>query len=229
MQVTSTIAIVAYQGVLADETEAFRFVLSRIPGSHLVTVGERRGTVAGPGGAQVVEARFDEIGNPDVVAVPGGLGCHRHVEIARWLRSIEPRWLLASSTGSALLASAGMLRDVSAATHWLASSILEDHGAHPSPDRLVIAGHIVTCTGRASALDAGLVVARSAGGSGLVDHIIAELAEYREEAARATASRRGRRRHRRAAAPRAPLGDMTVGDTPVVMLELEEVTPRGRR
>ena len=228
MPVTSTIAIVAYQGVLADETEAFRFVLSRIPGSHVVTVGERRGTVAGPGGAQVVEAMFDEIGNPDVVALPGGLGCHRHVEVARWLRSIEPRWLLASSTGSALLAAAGMLRDVSAATHWLAGSILEKHGAHPSPDRLVIAGHIVTCTGRASALDAALVVARSSGGDELVDQIVTELAEAREEAARATPTRR--RRHRRHAAPRRVIaGDVALGDAPIVMIELDDVAPRGRR
>jgi transcriptional regulator GlxA family with amidase domain len=228
MPVTSTIAIVAYQGVLADETEAFRFVLSRIPGSHVVTVGERRGTVAGPGGVQVVEAMFDEIGNPDVVALPGGLGCHRHVEVARWLRSIEPRWLLASSTGSALLAAAGMLRDVSAATHWLAGSILEKHGAHPSPDRLVIAGHIVTCTGRASALDAALVVARSSGGDELVDQIVTELAEAREEAARATSTRR--RRHRRHAAPRPVIaGDVALGDAPIVMIELDGVAPRGRR
>jgi transcriptional regulator GlxA family with amidase domain len=227
MPVTSTIAIVAYQGVLADETEAFRFVLSRIPGSHVVTVGERRGTVAGPGGAQVVEAMFDEIGNPDVVALPGGLGCHRHVEIARWLRSIEPRWLLASSTGSALLAAAGMLRDVSAATHWLAGSILERHGALPSPDRLVIAGHIVTCTGRASALDAALVVARSSGGSELVDHIVSELAQAREEAARA--STRRRRHRRRVAAPRVPMGDITIGDAQIVMIELDDVAPRERR
>jgi transcriptional regulator GlxA family with amidase domain len=227
MPVTSTVAIVAYQGVLADETEAFRFVLSRIPGCHLVTVGERRGTVAGPGGAQVVDAAFDEIGNPEVVALPGGLGCHRHAEIARWLRSIEPRWLLASSTGSALLAAAGMLRDVTAATHWLAGSILEHHGAHPSPDRLVVAGHIVTCSGRASALDAALVVARSSGGEALVDHIAAELASVREEASRKTSRRR--RFRRRTPSPRPPLGDLTIGDTPVVMLELEDVAPRGRR
>jgi transcriptional regulator GlxA family with amidase domain len=228
MPITSTIAIVAYQGVLADETEAFRFVLSRIPGSHLVTVGERRGTVAGPGGVQVVDASFDEIGNPDVVAVPGGLGCHRHVEIARWLRSIEPRWLLASSTGSALLAAAGMLRDVSAATHWLASSILEQNGAHPSPDRLVVAGHIVTCTGRASAFDAALVVARSSGGGELADRIVADLAEYREEAKRTKTSSR-RRRHRRTPAPRFAIEDMTMGDAPVVMIDLDDVAPRGRR
>ncbi len=228
MPVTSTIAIVAYQGVLADESEAFRFVLSRIPRSHLVTGGERRGTVAGPGGTQLVDARCDEIGDPDVVAIPGGLGCHRHAEIAHWLRSIEPRWLLASSTGSALLAAAGMLRDVSAATHWLAGSILERNGAHPSPDRLVIAGHIVTCTGRASALDAALVVARSSGGGELVDRIVADLAQFCEEATRAKTGR-VRRRHRRSPAPRSALADMTMGDAPIVTIELDDVAPRRRR
>ena len=228
MPVSSTIAIVAYQGVLADESEAFRFVLSRIPGTHLVTVGERCATVGGPGGAQVIEARFDEIGNPDVVAVPGGLGCHRHLEIARWLRSIEPRWLLASSTGSALLAAAGMLRDVSAATHWLAGSILERHGAHPSPDRLVVAGNIVTCTGGASAFDAALVVARSVGGSALVDHIVADLAELREEDARKTATSGWRRRRRGGPSQPTALRNVTIG-APVVMIELDSDTAARRR
>jgi transcriptional regulator GlxA family with amidase domain len=93
---------------------------------------------------------------------------------------------------------------------------------------LVIAGHIVTCTGRASALDAALVVARSSGGSELVDHIVTELAEAREEAARA-ASKRRRRHRRRVAAPRVPMGDITIGDAQIVMLELEEIAPRERR
>jgi transcriptional regulator GlxA family with amidase domain len=229
-----TMAIVAYQGVLADETEAFRFVLSRIPGTRVVMVGERLGTVAGPGGAQVVDATFAEVGAPDVVVVPGGLGCHRSIEIAVWLRSVQPRWLLASSTGSALLATAGLLRDVSAATHWLAASILERHGAHPSPERLVVAGHIVTSTGRASAVDAALVVARSFGGDALVEHIVHELAELREEVVPVTPHPRRRHLRRRprwavtidAASDGAP--DAGFDDGPVMMIELEELVSPAR-
>lgn len=226
MNVTSTIAIVAYQGVQADETEAFRFVLSRLPGARVVTVGEHRGEVGGPGGAQTIDARFDEIGRPEVVAVPGGLGCHRQYALAAWVRTIEPRWLLASSTGSALLATAGLLRDMTAATHWLAGSILERHGAHPSPDRLVVAGPIVTCTGRASAYDAALVVARSYGGADLVRQILAELAEVREELERPPTRRSWRRRPRpcppRALRPPDP-------DDLLIMVELEETESATRR
>ena len=54
-------AIVAYQGVLADESWAFRDVLSKIPGARVLTVGAAIGTVAGPGGAQQVVATFDDV------------------------------------------------------------------------------------------------------------------------------------------------------------------------
>lgn len=220
MNVTSTIAIVAYEGVLADETEAFRFVLSRLPGARVITVGDRPGAVGGPGGAQLIEAGLHEIGQPEVIAVPGGLGCHRQVGIAAWLRTVEPRWLLASSTGSALLATAGLLRDATAATHWLAGSILERHGAHPSPDRLVVAGPIVTCTGRASAYDAALVVARSYGGADLVQRILAELAAIREELERPPSRRSSWRRRRRSCPPRA-LRPPDPSEL-LIMVELEE-------
>ena len=54
------VAIVAYQGVLADESWAFRDVFARVPGARVLTVGHRLGIVGGPGGAQGVEATFDE-------------------------------------------------------------------------------------------------------------------------------------------------------------------------
>ena len=43
------VAIVAYQGVLADESWVFREVLSKIPGARVLTVGDAIGVVAGPG------------------------------------------------------------------------------------------------------------------------------------------------------------------------------------
>ena len=44
---TLRIAIVAYQGVLADESWAFRSVLSRIPGAR-VAHGRRLGSASSP-------------------------------------------------------------------------------------------------------------------------------------------------------------------------------------
>jgi putative intracellular protease/amidase len=113
---TPRIAVIAYQGVLADESHAFRDVFRRVPGAEVVTVGERIGIVAGPGGTQVVAATFRDIGRVDVVAVPGGLGSHHHPDIGWWIMAAEPTWVVASSTGSALLAAAGLLRGRTAAS-----------------------------------------------------------------------------------------------------------------
>jgi transcriptional regulator GlxA family with amidase domain len=171
------VAIVAYQGVLADETHAFRAVLGRAPGTHLVTVGERRGVVAGPGGAHVVDATYDDVRRAAVVVVPGGLGSHRHPEIAAWTLAVRPDWVLTSSTGSALLAAAGLLRGRTAATHWLAGPLLERHGARVSADRVVVDAPYVTCAGLCSTYDAALHVVGRIWGAAVVERIRAELAE----------------------------------------------------
>lgn len=174
MHAGSTAAIVVYQGVLVDETEVFRFVLDRLPRFRVVTVGTARGAFPGPGGVETAEATLDEIGNPEIVAVPGGIGCHRRTEIANWLQTVSPAWILASSTGSALLAAAGLLGGATAATHWLAGPLLERHGAHPSREQVVVDGSIVTCAGATSAFRAALVIAEAYGGPELVDRIRAE-------------------------------------------------------
>lgn len=184
MDAGSTCAIVAYRGVSADEAEIFRFVLSQIPGFRTVVVGTALGQVPGPGGAQLVDATFDQISNPEIVAVPGGVGTDRHPEIADWLRHVSPRWLLASSTGSTLLAAAGLLDDATAATHWLAGPLLEHYGAHPSHERLVIDGPVITCSGGPAAFQAALIVARTYGGAELVTRIGATAAAARQDRAR---------------------------------------------
>ena len=207
--------------MLADESEAFREVLSLVPGARVVTVGEALGMVAGPGGAQQVVATFDELDRADVVVVPGGLGTHRHPEISAWLRRIQPRFVLASSTGSALLAASGLLRGRTAVTHWLAGPLLERHGVTVSNARLVVDGPYVTCSGLASAFDAAFVVARHVGGPSLVREIRDQLRTHTgplpvprdpPSAGGATTWRRGRRR-------RAPAPGM-------VEVELEEHAPR---
>src|ERR1700754_1770221 len=132
MDASSTTAIVAYRGVSADEAEIFRFVLSQLPGFRTVTVGTALGQAPGPGGVQTIDATIDDVADPQIVAVPGGVGADRQPELAAWLGRVSPRWFLASSTGSALLAAAGLLDDATAATHWLAGPLLEHYGAHAS-------------------------------------------------------------------------------------------------
>jgi transcriptional regulator GlxA family with amidase domain len=220
MDVSTTIAILAYQGVLADETEAFRFVLSRIPHAHVVTVGAALGPVAGPGGEQLVDATIDQIDHPDVVAVPGGIGVYRRDELSHWLGSVSPRWLLASSTGSALVASAGLLHEGEAATHWLAGPLLARYGAHASHERVVVDGGVVTCSGCASAFRAALVVAEAYGGPSLVSEIRNDLVNVRDDPAPPDVGFSWRRRRRNERPARASKAMATA-----ILVELEERSP----
>lgn len=228
MPTSATVALVVYHGVLADEAEMFRFVLSRLPGFRTVAVGSARGQVSGPGGVQTAEATLEEMGNPQVVAVPGGIACYQRTEIADWLRTTSPTWMLASSTGTTLLAAAGLLDEATATTHWLAGPLLERYGAHPSRERVVIDGSIITCSGTSSAFRAALIVAEAYGGPELVAQIRADAA-----AARAGPGPQQRRniwkrlsnavrRENHAPAVRTPL-EQALGETDV--LDLGEITP----
>jgi len=194
------IAVVAYRGVLADESHAFREVFRRIPDAAIVTVGTDVGTVAGPGGTQLVTTTFRDISGVDVVVVPGGLGSHHHPDIGWWIMAAEPAWVVASSTGSALLAAAGLLRGRTAATHWLAGPLLEQHGATVSHRRVVVDEPYVTCSGRITSTEAALVVVERLGGPDLVATVRASLddAPPGEGATSDAASHRGRHRRRRA-------------------------------
>ena len=207
------VAIVAYQGVLADESWAFRDVLRRVPDARVLTVGERLGMVGGPGGAQDVEATFDEVTAADVVVVPGGLGTHRHPEITRWLLRLQPRWVLTSSTGSAMLAATGLLRGRIAATHWLAGPLLERHGVVVSDERIVVDLPYVTCAGLSSSYDAAFVVARSVGGPSLVRDIRRQLTDWREPGPPCTAGPRGQVRRSRPH-PAAAMVEVELEETP---------------
>ncbi len=157
------VALTLFPGVSADECEAFTLAFSLLPDCTLVGVGAAVGEVVGPGGRQVVDATFADVLAPDVVLVPGGLGVDRtaHDEaVLGWLRRVEPtcQWMAASSTGTVVVAAAGLLADRPAATHWLAGPMLAQYGSRASEERIVEVGHVLTCHGRISAMDVALLM-----------------------------------------------------------------------
>jgi transcriptional regulator GlxA family with amidase domain len=175
------VALTVFPGVSADECEAFTMVFGQLAEVDMLRVGHVVGPVAGPGGGQHVDATFSEVPHPDVVVVPGGLGCARtaeDVELLDWLRAVATRcdWMVASSTGSVVLAAAGLLRDHEAATHWLAASMLESYGSPASADRVVEDGNIITCEGRITALHVALLVTLRLAGPAAVREVRAGLA-----------------------------------------------------
>jgi hypothetical protein len=86
------------------------------------------------------------------------------------------QWTTAVSTGSVVLAAAGLLSGSAAATHWLARDLLVGFDVTPVPERVVRAGRVITAIGPAAAIDISLWMAARSGGPGLAREIQGELA-----------------------------------------------------
>jgi len=175
------VALALYPGVSADECEAFTCVFDQLDGTDIIGVGARIGAIEGPGGGHRVDALFSDVPDPDVVLVPGGIGCARaaaDLVLLDWLRTVAPRcqWMAASSTGTVVVAAAGLLGDHAAATHWLAGDLLAGYGSQPSPERIVEIGRIITCEGRITALHVALLVTLRVAGPGAVALVRKRLA-----------------------------------------------------
>ena len=140
-------------------------VLQRIPSIDVVFVGHRSGEVRTDNGmlGLMVDATFDEVTEPDVVVVPGGVGTRSLIKdpvILDWIRAVHPRTLFTTSvcTGSLVLAAAGLLDGLTATTHWSCQDILASLGAVYTADRVVehLPERIITAAGVSSGIDMAL-------------------------------------------------------------------------
>jgi putative intracellular protease/amidase len=140
-------------------------VLQRIPSFDVVFLGHRRGEARTENGMLGVtcDATFDEVGTPDVVVVPGGIGTRERIHddaIRAWLRSVHANTKLTTSvcTGALLLAAAGLLDGLTATTHWRAADLLNELGARYVPTRVVehLPQRIITAAGVSSGIDMAL-------------------------------------------------------------------------
>ncbi|ORB84849.1 thiamine biosynthesis protein ThiJ [Mycobacterium kansasii] len=140
-------------------------VLQRIPSIDVVFVGHQRGELRTENGmlGLICDATFDEVGAPDVVVFPGGIGTRVLVGdeiISGWLQSVHPQTRFTTSvcTGALLLAAAGLLDGLTATTHWRAADQLNALGAQYVPDRVVehLPQRIITAAGVSSGIDMAL-------------------------------------------------------------------------
>ena len=116
-------------------------VLQRIPNFDIVFVGHGRGEVRSENGmiGLTVDATFEEVPAPDVVVFPGGVGTRplEHDErVLDWVRQAHAgtRFTTSVCTGSVVLGAAGLLRGLTATTHWACYRELAAHGAEADTD-----------------------------------------------------------------------------------------------
>jgi putative intracellular protease/amidase len=142
-------------------------VLQRLPGATVVFVGDHVREVRSDNGflGLSIDATFDEVPQPDVVVVPGGIGTRAFVSggphaMIEWLRSAHEttRFTTSVCTGSLVLAAAGLLDGMTATTHWSAYEILRKLDAEPVPERVVehLDRRIITAAGVSFGIDMAL-------------------------------------------------------------------------
>src|SRR4029450_9941796 len=96
----------------------------------------------------VAEKPVDELTNPDIVVVPGGIGTRAMMndkQLVGWVRAAHTTtdWTCSVCTGSLVLGAAGLLDGLEATTHWMAMDALASTGARPTGRRVVEQGKII--------------------------------------------------------------------------------------
>lgn len=142
-------------------------VLQRLPGAEVVFVSDRVGEVRTENGflGLTADAAYADVPAPTVVVVPGGIGTRVVVAnddhpLLEWIKAVHPttRYTTSVCTGSLVLAKAGLLDGLTAATHWGAYPALNKLGAVATEQRVVehLSERIITAAGVSSGIDMAL-------------------------------------------------------------------------
>jgi transcriptional regulator GlxA family with amidase domain len=159
------VAIVLYERMTALDAIGPYEVLQRAPELTPVFVGAERGPVRTENGflGLTVDATYAEVPAPDVIVVPGGVGCRALLgpgPALDWLAAAHShtRYTTSVCTGSLVLAAAGLLTGLTATTHWAARQELRDLGAEPVEQRVVehLDRRIITGAGVSAGIDMAL-------------------------------------------------------------------------
>ena len=159
-------AMLLFPGFTALDAIGPYHALASLPGWDFSFVAERPGPVSNGGSfTMIAPVGIDEIGQPDLLVVPGGVSA---ITIAReggalveWIRDVHPgtTWTTSVCTGALMLGAAGVLEGLPATTHWYSHAELADYGAIPTDERVVRAGKVVTAAGVSAGIDMSLVLA----------------------------------------------------------------------
>jgi putative intracellular protease/amidase len=138
-------------------------VLSGIPGTEVRFLGPEPGPVRTDNRMLTVltEGRWEDVPEPDVLVVPGGIGTRALLgdeRLLAWVRHAHEhsRYTTSVCTGALVLAAAGVLDGLDATTHWIERDLLGELGACPVPDRVVEQGKVVTAAGVSAGIDMAL-------------------------------------------------------------------------
>lgn len=158
------IAVLIFNDVNALDVVGPCEVLSKIPNTKIKYVSKEPGPKATDIGIKLfADYSFEQTQKPDILLVPGGQGIKtltRDNEIINWIINCHKttKWTVSVCTGALLLGAACILKGLKATTHWISLPSLENFGAKPQKERVVIDGKIITCAGVSAGIDMALTL-----------------------------------------------------------------------
>jgi putative intracellular protease/amidase len=168
------IAIPLYDRFTALDAVGPYEVLSRLPGARVDFVAAERGLIRTDTRMLTVsvERSLDDVPEPDVLVVPGGIGSRAaaHDErLLEWVRCADAgsRYTASVCTGALILTSAGVLDGLEATTHWACMDALE----RPVHQRVVEQGKVLTAAGVSAGIDMALLLAARIAGDDVAQAI----------------------------------------------------------
>lgn len=155
-------AFVLYPDMTALDLVGPYEVLTQWPGSESAFVASTKGDITADNGLPLRATHsLDEATDADIVVV-GGTGKVDQVladeALVEWLRDMRPKWMTSVCTGAALLAAAGWLDGKRATTHWAWRERLEQMGAIPVTERVVVEAPVITAAGVSAGIDMALTL-----------------------------------------------------------------------
>ena len=154
------IAILIFDKLTALDAIGPYEVLRSVPGWEVKFVGPEKGPLRTDCGALGLHADYslDEVGEPDVVLVPGGKGNRPLLTdetVLSWLREVDAKskWTTSVCTGALVLGAAGLLEGKRATTYWPFLEQLREYGAEPAGGRYVEDGKTITAAGVSAGID----------------------------------------------------------------------------
>lgn len=176
-----TVAIPLYPRFTALDAVGPYEVLQRIPHIDVVFCAVEPGPISTENGMLTVQVdrAVADLPEPDVIVVPGGVGSREAMQdeaLLDWVRSAHrtSRWTTSVCSGSLVLAAAGLLRGLSATSHFTVLDLLPAFDAEPVVDRVVThpKQRIITAAGVSSGIDMALALVAD-----LVDPVAAQAAQ----------------------------------------------------
>ncbi len=153
---TMPVVVLAYDGVAADEAGIVIEILSDAGCRVLVAaVDTAAARITSFHGTVRPSMTAEQIGPCAALVVPGGMGVKTAAANDRLTAVIHrlgtgSTWLGATSTGSVLLAAAGLADGARATTHWLAQDLLNERGIVAVDAPFVEHGRLLTASGLGS-------------------------------------------------------------------------------